>query len=368
NTQIDQLRAELEEAKTKNTHIDQLRAEFEEAKTKNTQIDQLRAELEEAKTKNTQIDQLRAELEEAKTKNTQIDQLRAELEEAKTKNTQIDQLRAELEEAKTKSTQIDELRAGLEEAKAKNDAIKLQSNEHFRQEQDKLKQILIELLEQDVRNQLPNDNQDFNEWLSSYRTIFSSSIESTKRVLQDESATLKSENDQLHRNMHEVENQLKEIEQTVQSKEESLLGDLKSKDATLGNVLSENEQLNGELQRLRSEIDRLRIAHDAAVDETRALKLQLEEQSLIISNIPSITGDESLEFINQQSLLLAPEIDSRVDQLNELIRSSKEALENQDSVVQQLDKHLNKMHHSSTGEVRSEDPPKKENYFRILSL
>ncbi|CAF5163117.1 unnamed protein product, partial [Rotaria sp. Silwood1] len=38
-------------------------------------------------------------------------------------------------------------------------ALKLQSNEYFQHEQDKLKQNLIELLEQDVRNQLPNNNQ-----------------------------------------------------------------------------------------------------------------------------------------------------------------------------------------------------------------
>ncbi|CAF4362465.1 unnamed protein product [Rotaria sp. Silwood2] len=210
--------------------------------------------------------------------------------------------------------------------------------------------------------------KDFNSWFSSYQTILTSSIESTKRALQDESAALKRENAQLYINMHEVESQLKEIEQTVQTKEESLLADLKSKDATLGSILGENEQLNGELQRLRSEINRLQIAHDTAVDETRALKLQLEEQRLI-ANTPSIADDESLEVLNLQSPL-APETDSRVDQLNELIRSSKEALETQDSFVQQLDKHLNEMHRSGTGEVStsnvdqstvsSSDQPKSE--------
>jgi hypothetical protein len=52
-----------------------------------------------------------------------------------------------------------------------------------------------------------------------------------------------------------------------------------------------------------------------------------------------------------------PEIDTRAEELNELIRSSKEALENQDSIVQQLDKHLNEMHRGGTGGVRSEYPP-----------
>lgn len=38
------------------------------------------------------------------------------------------------------------------------------------------------------------------------------------------------------------------------------------------------------MQRLRSEIDRLQSAHDAAVNEARALKAQLDEQNLIIAN------------------------------------------------------------------------------------
>ncbi|CAF4307964.1 unnamed protein product, partial [Rotaria magnacalcarata] len=43
-------------------------------------------------------------------------------------------------------------------------------------------------------------------------------------------------------------------------------------------------------------------------------------------------------------------MDTRVDELNALIRSSKEALDNQDSIVQQLDKHLNELSRSGTGE------------------
>jgi hypothetical protein len=63
-------------------------------------------------------------------------------------------------------------------------------------EQQKQKQFLLELLQEDVRNQLPKDTQvniiefdrliqyflfkDFDQWLSSYRQIFTSSIESNK--------------------------------------------------------------------------------------------------------------------------------------------------------------------------------------------
>jgi chromosome segregation ATPase len=171
-----------------------------------------------------------------------------------------------------------------------------------------------------------------------------------QRTVQDESAALKRENDQLHKNMTDVENQLKEIEQTVQTKEEMLLTDLKSKDAILESIHGDNEQLNGELQRLRIEIDRLQLAHEAAINETRELKVQLDERFLATANSPSIVGDDSFEFIKQPSPPPA-EIDTRPEQLNELIRSSKEALENQDSIVQQLDKHLNDMHRSGIGET-----------------
>jgi len=42
--------------------------------------------------------------------------------------------------------------------------------------------------------------------------------------------------------------------------------------------------LNGELERLRTEIDRLQSAHDTAVSDNRALKLQLDERHLINTN------------------------------------------------------------------------------------
>jgi hypothetical protein len=48
--------------------------------------------------------------------------------------------------------------------------------------------------------------------------------------------------------------------------------------------------LNGEVQRLRNEIDRLKLAHDAAVDKTHALKLQLDEQFLVNTSNPSVTA------------------------------------------------------------------------------
>jgi chromosome segregation ATPase len=154
--------------------------------------------------------------------------------------------------------------------------------------------------------------------------------------------------------MTEVENQLKEIEQTVESKEEMLLADIKSKDAILENIRGENDQLNGELQRLRTEIDRLQSAHNTVVNDNHALKLQLDERNLVNANSSSTTADDSYEFVKQPSPSSA-EIDPRAEKLNELIGSTKEVIENQDSIVQQLDKYIDGMHRSGTGEISNID-------------
>lgn len=58
--------------------------------------------------------------------------------------------------------------------------------------------------------------------------------------------------------------------------------------------------------------------------------------------------DESFELIKQSPPSSSPiVIDMRAEQLNELIRSSKEALENQDSLTEQLDRHLDDMNRTS---------------------
>jgi hypothetical protein len=41
------------------------------------------------------------------------------------------------------------------------------------------------------------------------------------------------------------------------------------------------------MQRLRAEIDRLQLTTDAAVNETRALKVQLDERLLVNATSPS---------------------------------------------------------------------------------
>ncbi len=41
---------------------------------------------------------------------------------------------------------------------------------------------------------------------------------------------------------------------------------------------------------MNGEIDRLKLAYNAAVDETQTLKIQLEERALVTANNPSITA------------------------------------------------------------------------------
>jgi predicted nuclease with TOPRIM domain len=278
----------------------------------------------------------------------EIDEYKKKTENLQTQQqSQENELKKEIERLQQdKNNELDKLRAELNEVKSTYS----QSEERLHQEREKQRHILVDLLSKDLRNQLPNDNQDFDQWLSSYRQLF----ESSKQNLQEESVALKHENDQLHENMTDIKNQLKEIEKTLRNKEETLFTELKAKDAIVESIRNENDQLNDELQRLRNEIQRLQSTHDSSVSEACALKLQLDERFLAAAtNNPSIVAsDESFELVKQSPPSLSPiPVDIRAEQFNELIRSSKEALENQDSITQQFDKHLNDMHHSETGET-----------------
>jgi len=274
-----------------------------------------------------------------------IDRLKQERENDQQVNVEKRQLdESHVAELSVKNAQIDALRAELDEAKARNDS----------DVREKQRNALISVLSQELRERLPADIQDFDQWLSSYRQV----LQLDKQTLHDECTTLKCENEKLHKNMSEVESQLKEIERTVQSKEELLLVDLKSKDATVESLNVENEQLSTEMQRLRAEIDRLQFAYDETATEARTLKLQLDERFLVAANSPSVVADESFELIKQPTPSTSPiVVDVRAEQLNELIRSGKEALDNQDSLVQQLGRHLDDIHRggSGTGETSTDN-------------
>lgn len=186
-------------------------------------------------------------------------------------------------------------------------------------------QTLTALLPEQVRDGLTHDAHD---WLSSYKICFERYSDSLK--------ALKTENDRLRQDMADVENQLKDIEHTVQNKEELLLSELKSKAALLGAVHDENEQLNEELKRTRSEIERVQTAHDTLLNEVQALKVQLEERFLVTTNTPPVVTDESFELIKQPSPSLSPiVVDARAEHFNDFVRPDNEPNEHSDSNSQQ---------------------------------
>jgi hypothetical protein len=51
------------------------------------------------------------------------------------------------------------------------------------------------------------------------------------------------------------------------------------------------------MQRLRAEIDRLQLSNESAINDTRALKLQLDERLLVNTNSPSITTVSRFVYI-----------------------------------------------------------------------
>ncbi|CAF3407819.1 unnamed protein product [Rotaria sp. Silwood1] len=349
NEEREQLEKEIQQLKQSLDLNQEKEREYNDLKQKLTEeIEEYKKKIDDLQTQHQfQENELRQEIERLKQDKTQEQQQVAEslCNELATTNTEISTLRAELD---AKNAEISTLQTELDQVKSTIS----QLEERLHQEHEKQRQILTDLLPSDIRNQLSHDNQDFNQWLSSYRQLFESSIESSKKILQEESAAVKLENDQLHKNMNDIESQLREIEKTVQYKEETLLTELKSKDATLENIRNENEQLNDELQRLRNEIQRLQSAHDATISEVSALKLQLDDRFLVAAHPSPVDVDQSFELVKHPSSVLSSlVIDVRAEQLNELIRSGKEALEHQDSLTQQLDKHLNDLHRSGTGET-----------------
>ncbi|CAF3422234.1 unnamed protein product [Rotaria sp. Silwood1] len=336
NEEREQLEKEIQQLKQSLDLNQEKEREYNDLKQKLTEeIEEYKKKIDDLQTQHQfQENELRQEIERLKQDKTQEQQQVAEslCNELATTNTEISTLRAELD---AKNAEISTLQTELDQVKSTIS----QLEERLHQEHEKQRQILTDLLPSDIRNQLSHDNQ---------------------KILQEESAAVKLENDQLHKNMNDIESQLREIEKTVQYKEETLLTELKSKDATLENIRNENEQLNDELQRLRNEIQRLQSAHDATISEVSALKLQLDDRFLVAAHPSPVDVDQSFELVKHPSSVLSSlVIDVRAEQLNELIRSGKEALEHQDSLTQQLDKHLNDLHRSGTGEVRSEYPLKE---------
>lgn len=211
-----------------------------------------------------------------------------------------------------------------------------QSKNHYELTQNQLneyRRTLTELLPEHHRSEL---NQDLDHWLSSYRTSFERYVESLQKNWEEQCSNMKCENDRLRQDMTDIENQLKDIEQTVQNKEELLMTELKSKATLLDGVRHENEQLNEELKRVRSEMERLQTAHDTLSNEARALKIQLDERFLVATNTPPVVADESFELIKQPSPSLSPiVVDARAEHFTEFVRPDNESNEHADLHSQQ---------------------------------
>ena len=52
--------------------------------------------------------------------------------------------------------------------------------------------------------------------------------------------------------------------------------------------MHENETLTGELNRLRTELERVQTAYETSLSEIRALKVQLDERFLVAANTPPV--------------------------------------------------------------------------------
>ena len=76
------------------------------------------------------------------------------------------------------------------------------------------------------------------------------------------------------------------------------------KDATLEQIRGEHDQLQDETQRLRTEIDRLRHAHETSVNENRALKVRLDEQALPSTDTSSTAAVSTIDLVLTLCMLI----------------------------------------------------------------
>lgn len=266
---------------------DKLAKELNELRTlHSSQINDFKNRLEQYERENEQLRQVQLQAAAAPTTNNDereqfernLQQLNDEIQEQKKKfddlqNRFHDQENLYKHEINQQNESLAALRSQLEESRStKNSA-----DERLEQERNKFKTYLVDLLTDDARANFSNDQQDDEQWLSSYRQIF----EIQKKNSSEEANNLKLENDQLHQKMKEIESELKDIEKTVQAKEETLLKDLRERDGTISSIQQEND-------RLRHEVHRLQTDHDSAANEIRSLKDLLEGRvQLVNQHFPS---------------------------------------------------------------------------------
>lgn len=279
----DKLVKELNELRTlHSSQINDFKNRFEQIERENEQLRQVQLQTAPPTTNNDEqnLQRLNEEIEEQK-KNFDSLSNRFHDQENLYKN-EIERLKQEKnDEINQQNESLAALRSQLDEIKSKTNS----ADERFEQERNKFKSYLIDLLTDDARANFTNDQQDDEQWLTSYRQIF----EIQKKKLSEEAIGFKQENDQLHQKMKEIESELKDIEKAVQAKEETLLNDLRERDGTISSIQQEND-------RLRHEVHRLQTEHDSAANEIRSLKDLLEGRVQLInqhspSTVPTNTFD-----------------------------------------------------------------------------
>jgi len=246
-----------------------------------SQINDLKTRLEQFELKAAATPNFDEQIEEQKKK---FDDLQNRFNEQENFFKQeIDRLKQEkIDESNQQNESLAALRLQLDEAKTQSISIE--------QERNKFKSYLVDLLPDDVRTNLPDDQNNDDQWLSSYRQIF----ETQQRKISEDSVVLKQENDQLHQKMKEIETELKQIERTVQAKEETLLNELRERDGTLSSIQQENE-------RLRHEVQRLQTDHDSATNEIRSLKDLLEGRVQLVNQHSPSTVPANAFDVNESN-------------------------------------------------------------------
>lgn len=54
--------------------------------------------------------------------------------------------------------------------------------------------------------------------------------------------------------------------------------------------MNENETLTGEINRLRTELERVQSTYETSVNEIRSLKAQIDERFLVAANTPPVVN------------------------------------------------------------------------------
>ncbi|CAF0753192.1 unnamed protein product [Didymodactylos carnosus] len=305
---INQLEEQLKQSESKPEQLN------EEKQTLLNELENNRQIIEHLKVqlniKENEVNTLSQENHHLQQKENELQKLRDEYENARRQSEE-----SNANELNEKTRQIEELRSALEEAKTRNE-----KSENERSE--------FEInLRRTVENDEENYRQSLTNLLRSYGVNDDDNIlqisNQNKQSIESENNT-KRENEQLRLNNAEIETQLKEIERTLQMKEESLVNELKSKESTIASIMKEKEDLVLDVDRLKKEIDEL--------------NLELVEQSTLVTTTRQQLEERDKETIELDKINQS--LQNERIRLTNLIRLGQDALNDEQDLVQQLGQSL----------------------------